>query len=248
MPSTTPPPKFRRLSEREIHDRLYGQYHADGRRRSAGNYEAPTPIPHVTPAPVLPPSPVAAKPPVPAAPVESAWTGQEILTKELERLSAELSMLRQEKNALADELLRRRAKPLSHPEPSTASSRPRFAAAPRSWVTVGGLLVVSAAVAALCHTVVLEAQPPLVGHSLPGHIYTVQAGVYDVKILADRFLDTLSREGYPAFLAREDTRRGAPRYRVYVGRYTSKMEAQVQLDLLKRNRRLQDGFVLQRKP
>ena len=213
MPSPQPP-QFRRLSESEIQDRLYGEYHTGRRRRPV--YEIP---------PVLPPAP------------EPSWTGQEILTHELQRLSEELSLLRQEKESLTTEFARRAA-------PVTGGRSPLWAA-PRSWVMVGAWLVASAALAALCHTVVLEAQPPLFGGPT-GTLYTVQAGVYDVKILADRLVETLGQEGYPAFLVEGTTRRGTPRYRVYVGRYADKVEAQVQLDLLKRNPRLQDSFILQR--
>ncbi|MBI4227866.1 MAG: SPOR domain-containing protein [Candidatus Omnitrophica bacterium] len=171
--------------------------------------------------------------------VEPAWTGEEILSQELQRLTTELVALRRQKEQLAGELMRREAAPVLAPYA-------RLAAVPRSWVTVGSLLVASAALAALCHTVVLEAQPPVLNGS-PGMIFSVQVGVYDVKPAAQRFLDALSQEGYPAFLVEGRTRRGAPRYRVYVGRYTSKVEAQVHLDLMKRNPRLQDSFILRRR-
>lgn len=235
MPPSAPPPKFRRLSESEIHDQLYGEYHRDGRRRQ--RTQEPDPDTYQAPIPLLPP-------PIPStstAASEPVWTGQEILAKELERLSTELSTLRQEKDALAIELRRRAELPLLPP------ARPRFAAAPRSWVTVGSWLIMSAALAAVCHTMVLEAQPPLLG-GLPGTVYTVQAGVYDVRVVAQRFVDTLSRDGYPAFLVEGTTALGKKRYRVYVGRYTSKVAAQVHLDLLKRSGRAPDGFVLQRRP
>ncbi len=225
MPASPQPPHFRRLSESEIQDRLYGEYHSGRRRRPADD---------------LPPRP-ALLPPTPASvPEEQTWTGQEILTHELQRLSQELTTLRQERELLATELTRRR------PASAVTTTRSRLWVVPRSWVMVGALLVASAGLAALCHTVVLEAQPPLLGAGAPGTVYSVQAGVYDVKILAERMRDTLSQEGYPVFLMEGTTRRGTPRYRVYVGRYASKVEAQVQLDLLKRNVRVQDSFILQR--
>lgn len=151
-------------------------------------------------------------------------------------MSAELSTLRRERESLATELTRQRASPAKPPRWS----------APKSWVTVGMLLVASAALAALCRTVVLEAQPPLLGGT-PGALYSVQVGVYDVKPLAEQFLEALSREGYPAFLVEGATRRGTPRYRVYVGRFASKMEAHVELELLKLNPRMQDSFILRRR-
>lgn len=225
MPASPQPPHFRRLSESEIQDRLYGEYHGGRRRRPSVDLpSSPVPLPQA-PAPVPP---------------EPTWTGQEILSHELQRLSQELSTLRQERESLATELTRRR------PASAVTTTTARRWAVPRSWVMVGALLVASAGVAALCHTVMLEAQPPLLGAGAPGTLYSVQAGVYDVKLLAERMRDTLSQEGYPVFLMEGMTRRGTPRYRVYVGRYTSKVEAQVQLDLLKRNARVQDSFILQR--
>src|SRR3989338_2081947 len=230
MPTPTPSPQFQPLTESQIQDRLYGEYHT-GRRRST-QPRAPSPNAHTQA--VLPP--VEAPKNVVAPPTEPVWTGQEILTRELERLGTELSTLRRERESLATELTRRRASPAT----------PRRWVVPRSWVTVGMLLVASAALAALCHTVVLEAQPPVL-HGAPGTLYSVQVGVYDIKPSAERFLETLSREGYTAFLMEGTTRRGIHRYRVYVGRFASKVEAQVELDLLKLNPRLQDSFILQRR-
>lgn len=220
MPTPTTSPQFQPLSESEIQDRLYGEYHT-GRRRTTTRSQGLSPT---------------AQAPVPLVVSDVPWTGQEILTHELQRLSAELSTLRQERESLATELTRRRAAPAKPPRWS----------APKSWVTVGLLLVTSAALAALCHTVVLEAQPPL-RHGAPGALYSVQVGVYDVKRLAEQFQAALSREGYPAFLVEGATRRGTPRYRVYVGRFASKVEAQVELDLLRLNPRMQDSFILRRR-
>ena len=207
MPTPTPSPQFQPLTESQIQDRLYGEYHT-GRRRSTQT-RGPSPNAHTQA--VLPP--VEAPKNVVAPPTEPVWTGQEILTRELERLGAELSTLRRERESLATELTRRRASPAT----------PRRWVVPRSWVTVGMLLVAS------------------------GTLYSVQVGVYDIKPSAERFLETLSREGYTAFLMEGTTRRGIPRYRVYVGRFASKVEAQVELDLLKLNPRLQDSFILQRR-
>ena len=75
----------------------------------------------------------------------------------------------------------------------------------------------------------------------------MQVGVYDVKPLAQRFVDVLSREGHPAFLAEVPMRSGKPRYRVYVGRYPSKAEAEAQLHRLQQHPLLAGSFVLKRR-
>jgi len=110
---------------------------------------------------------------------------------------------------------------------------------------IAGLLLAAAA-AAVLHSVVLEAQPSLLA-SPPGSLYSVQVGVYDVKPLAQRFVDLLSRAGHPAFLTEVPTRRGRPRYRVYVGRYPSKAEAEAQLHRLQQHPLLTGSFVLKRR-
>ena len=88
------PPVVRVLSESEIHERLYGSYF--------GKKNAPAP------APVLSPTHSSPSP-------DSAWTGSEILTGELQRLRSELISLRKEKEQLAVRL-ERASRPAPVPE------------------------------------------------------------------------------------------------------------------------------------
>lgn len=257
-------PALRRLSENEIQEQLYGEYLGPHRRPAA------PPAPRlVAPTKTSAPAPVSTEP---------AWTGQEILARELQRLSQELDQLRQEKTKLASELARRArvsvetvtaAEDVQQIHVQARGERPvRLEARAASvtvieraaarepeaseviggaqfWMMLGLLLFLSASMAAGVYTVASEAQPPALG-GRTGGLYSVQVGVYDAQPPAQRFVDALCREGQPAFLVRGASRRGAPRYVVYVGRYPSKVEAQVQLDLLKHNPILADSFVLQR--
>lgn len=213
------PPTLRPLSESEIHDRLYGEYHAD-RRRSRPVVVDPVPLSPVT----APPGPLS------EPPSERPWTGQEILGRELSRLSEELTALQQQRERLAG---RRNA---LRPSPSGSGV----------WVLVGALLVASAGAAVVCHSVLLEAQPPVLAGP-PGSLYSVQVGVYQGRAAADRFAQTLSQQGHAAFVMATPSRQGPPRYRVYVGRFASKVEAQVQLDRIRRDPLLKDSFVLRRR-
>ena len=268
MPTaSTLDPTLRRLSETEIQERLYGEYRGPRLKPST---PPPPPRPAATPTKTSAPAPVSTEP---------AWTGQEILSRELQRLSQELDQLRQEKGKLASELARRakvsveavtaaedlpqirmhaRTERAARPEGRAASvtvierpasAEPEFSSAEPSgaqfWMMLGLLLILSASMAVGLSTMASEAQPPLLG-SGSGGLYSVQVGVYDAKAPAQRFVDALCREGQPAFLVQGTTRRGAARYVAYVGRYPSKVEAQVQLDLLKHNPLLADSFVLQR--
>lgn len=226
MPKTLAP-TLRPLSETEIHDALYGEIH--GRRR-----------------PIRDGSPMSENRPS----EEPSWTGQEILQQELKRLSRELTVLRQEREQLAERLTRRPTPVAPPPAPVTAVLQPMPTRIPapigRFWAVVGALLVASAAAAVLFHSVVLEAQMPRLTPSV-GDLYSVQVGVYDVKSLAQRFVDELGKAGHPAFLAEGRSARGKPRYRVYVGRYASRPEAEQQLARLHQHPLLKDSFVLKRR-
>ena len=242
---------LRRLSESEIQDRLYGEYH--GRRRRQ------TIVDTVTLAEVAPP-------------VERSWTGEEILKHELVRLTQELTTLRREQSRIASEMTRRQASPpvaaaasqgavvpLPSAAPVTPTVRVLTATARRPvnastasaggalWMVAGLLIVGSAMAAVVFHAVVLEAQPLVLSAPVPGSLYSLQVGVYDGRLMAQQFIDQLSQVGYPAFLVERSTRSGRPQYRVYVGRYASRVEAQVQLDLLQRHPLLKESFILKRR-
>ena len=262
---------LRRLSESEIQDRLYGEYH--GRRRRQTVVDTVT-LAEVTP-PEFAPAPVERSrtttvPVAPAVPTvsEPCWTGEEILREELSRLTQELTTLRREQFRLESEMTRRSAStPVAAAPsqgavvrlPSAALGTPtvRVMAAPASrsstssvgpglWMVAGLLIVGSAMAAVVFHAMVLEAQPLLLGAPMPGSLYSLQVGVYDGRPMAQQFTDQLSQAGYPAFLVERPARSGRSRYRVYVGRYTSRVEAQVQLDLLQHHSLLRDSFILKR--
>lgn len=232
--------RLRPLDEHEIQDTLYGEYHT-GRRR------------HAVAHPVAPPPALG----LPEAP----WDGTEILKRELARLTHELQALRQERERLAARvpaaaLGRVVSNPLSRAAPRAAPSPAAIVAAPMgepvsaarsgrgTWLVLGGVLLIAAALGAGFHVMVLEANPSLLSD---GRLYSVQVGVYDVKPLAARFVDMLSREGHPAFLVEQPRHLSRPRYRVYVGQYASRQDAQAELAMLQRHPLLNGSFILKRR-
>lgn len=148
---------------------------------------------------------------------ESQWTGSEILTQELERLRTELISLRQEKEKLATTLsrLKPRQEVVHHaPVPSAAGWLGKLAAA--ALVLAAGGYVVNDRLQAL----------PATGDPTP---FTVQAAVYDTQVpaqLAVQFLEGLS---YGAFVVEVPRKKdGRVRYRVCVGSYVTKDEADME--------------------
>lgn len=76
--------------------------------------------------------------------------------------------------------------------------------------------------------------------------YTVQVAIYDVKSYADRAVMHLRGMGYPAFLREFLRLNGRPRYRIYVGSFVTKEEAQLQWKQLASDQHFedfQDAFV-----
>ena len=86
----------------------------------------------------------------------------------------------------------------------------------------------------------LQASPSLGTEPSP---YTVQVAVYDVRPIADQALGLLQELGYPAFLVELPNRNGKPRYRIYVGRFVTKEEAQIERAQLASDQRFSDAFV-----
>lgn len=271
----TPPSRpseihLRRLSESEIQNQLYGEYRAGDRRRSTQDDEIVTQsAPEPTAARIRRPSnppPISSTETSPQQ--EPAWTGAEILKGELDRLGGELQQLDRQRQVIAEKLPRRPAPPLLRaavvPAPRAelkysvqVIEEPQVGGGVmvdetddgdqnRLWTfVIGALIVASAVTAMIFHAVVLEAQLPLPAQ--PGdQLYSVQAGVYDVKPMAQKFADRLSQEGYHAFLYETKNIKGKPRYRVYVGRYKSKTEAQSELAALRDKALIADSFVLKR--
>lgn len=161
--------------------------------------------------------------------LEHNWTGVEILEGELRHLRSELISLKKEREHLATELGRLTS------ERRGGDSRPLR---PILW----GLVWVAILVGTVGYPVglrLLQASPA--GGELSP--YTVQAAVYDVRPLAEQFANLLQELGYPAFLAETTRRGGKPRYRIYVGRFVTKQEAEAQRLRLTSDPRFSDAFV-----
>ena len=144
------------------------------------------------------------------------WTGSEILNGELQRLRSELVSLRREREQLAVQL-----DELRRPAPDRRRPSERFP----GWGRVGAALFLLAAMGYLCGVRWIQASPVPVGELSP---YTVQVAVYDVRTLAERTLLTLRRLQYDAFLVAQPRRDGRPRYRLYVGSFVTREEADLE--------------------
>ena len=210
------------LSEAEIQERLYGSYL--GSRRSPGKFIEQAPPPG-------PPSTTSGR----LADPGPTWTGSEILTGELKRLRSELILLRQEKERLVAQLDQiGRSQEVVYSTPVKNSGYLSRLMAVFLLLGMAGYLIGMR---------VLQASPAM-GDSTP---YTVQVAVYDVKGLAERACNTLQELGYQAFLAELPRSNGRLRYRVYVGSFVTKEEAnQESLRLAgdPRFRDFKDAFVL----
>jgi len=207
------------LSENEIQERLYGE--VLGRRRKT--FSKPTePIPS-------------------SFSKDAEWTGAEILTSELKRLRNDLITLRKERERLAAELEHH-----VHPSPAASSvlnvgGSQSLKSAP--WGELLRKLTVALILAACLGMPLgfrlLQASP--VG-SEPSP-YTVQVAVYDVKPAAVQALARLQDMGYSAFFVEYPRRDGRARYRIYVGRFVTKTEAELERGRLTSDPRFCDAFV-----
>lgn len=153
----------------------------------------------------------------PAAPPSgSEWTGAEILSEELKRLRSELISLRREREDL-ESLLKQRE-----------DARPKFSAVgvPREGVNLLGMLVgvivFVAGVMGPLSVKFLQASPQVVGEVSP---YTIQVAVYDLRPMAHQAVGRLNQMGYPAFLVDSSRANGRPRYKIYMGSFVTKEEA-----------------------
>ena len=192
-----PTPGVKVLSESEIQQKLYGGYRAK---------RVQTPW----------------SPPPPARNAE--WSGQEILSGELQRLRSELIELRQEKDHLAQRLAQI-TPAFSPPQEQVVWISPSARRQGRNW---GGRLVVALGVLGLVGYWmggrILQASP-MAGDPTP---YTVQAAVYDGKTPAHLAVDYLSGFSYPAFLMELPRKNRQTRYRVCVGNFVTKEEANLE--------------------
>ena len=156
------------------------------------------------------------------------WTGAEILTGELKRLRSELICLRQEKEHLAAQIEQIHRGQLASEQSSVKDS---------GWVgRIFAVLILLGMVGYVMGMRALQASPA-VGDTTP---YTVQVAVYDVKGMAVRALSTLQELGYEAFLVELPRNNGRLRYRVYVGSFVTKEEANEESLRLAGDPRFQD--------
>ena len=229
------PPVVRVLSESEIHERLYGSYF--GKK----NAPAPSSVP--------PPRPDRGGPTHSSPSPDSAWTGSEILTGELQRLRSELISLRQEKEQLVARLERAAHRPASPVRPEghlpgrAVKAVPAPGAGTGGWFgKIFGFFLLLGILGYLSGTVIQAS--PSAGDFTP---YTVQVAVYNGPVLADRARGVLKELGYDAFVAETPRVDGKFRYRVYVGSFVTKEEAARESKRLEADphfRDFKDTFVL----
>lgn len=155
---------------------------------------------------------------------EAQWTGAEILEGELHRLRSELIALRQEKEKLLKEF-----------------SSPRLIARPAFPWRWRGVLALAVLMGGFSLGAKLLGASPALLEPTP---YTVQVALYEVRSMAERALQLLQELDYPAFLV-ESSSRGAARrqFRIYVGRFVTKTEAQQERERLISDPRFADAFV-----
>lgn len=222
-------PEVRTLSEREIQDRLYGGYLGARRGRAEADGVAPTRT-------------VGTRPGEP----ESPWTGSGILTGELDRLRSELIVLREQKEQMATALrqLSRSSGPGRTPEARGAAARTalhgsqcpippagadtaRLNNGPSVARWVGRLAAVALLVGAggyLAGGRLLQASPAA-GDPTP---FTVQVAVYDTRVPAQLAVQFLEGMSYGAFLVEVPRKDGKVRYRICMGTYVTKDEAEME--------------------
>ncbi len=157
------------------------------------------------------------------------WEPVEPFQEELNRLRTELVTLRQERDQLAAELHRDFS-------PRTETVFKRRTASLGLLFGIGILLV---GLGYPIGTQILQASPSLSESSA----YTLQVAVYDVRRYAEEALQRLRELGAAAFLAEFPRRNGQPRYRLYVGQFVTKLEAEAERLRLAADPRFRDAFV-----
>ena len=178
-------------------------------------------------------SPRPVSPPPSISRTDPAWTGVEILKGELHTLRSELIRLRREKETLVEQLARR-----STPLKSAGQPGGR-----RLFLSLMGAAVGLGLFSLSVGGRFLQASPPAGLEPTP---YTVQVGVYDGSAPARRAVATLQELGFPAFWVESSRRRGGIHYRIYIGRFVTKGEAERERSHLLADPRFsvfQDAFV-----
>lgn len=159
---------------------------------------------------------------VPTRSPDVDWTGAEILQGELAHLRSELIVLRKERDRLIQEMDR---------------SSPK---SPRTflWKRVGILLLILSAGYPL-GAKFLSASPA----AMEPTPYTIQVAVYEARSIAEQALQLLRELDCPAFLVESVSRSGKKQFRIYVGQFVTKTEAQIEKDRLLSDPRFADAFV-----
>ncbi len=176
--------------------------------------------------------PVSSQPAPPVPEVQEEWTGVEILKGELQTLRSELIRLRREKESLVTEMSRRSL-------PLTPAGQKRGG---RLFILGLGAAVLLGLFSFSVGGRFLQASPALT-EPTP---YTIQVAVYNIQGQAQRAVAALGELGFPAFGVESSRRRGGTHYRVYIGRFVSKAEAEEERIRLLADPRFsmfQDAFV-----
>ncbi|MBI3317713.1 MAG: SPOR domain-containing protein [Candidatus Omnitrophica bacterium] len=139
------------------------------------------------------------------------WTGAQILSGEVKRLREELIALRKEHESLRYRL-RSRPAPLAVKEKNSWGSLGAF---------LGCAIIVGVAGFLLFFSQRLQASP-VSGEGTP---FTVQVAIFDSQPPAQRALSNLLSLGYEAFLVERPWRSGKSRWRIYVGSFVTRQEA-----------------------
>ena len=172
-------------------------------------------------------SPVSAPAMAPAEPSPS-------FSVEVIRLQLELTALRQEREILQAKL--QEVSTCSASSSPVVTSSQGQGSSPR-WVRVFGILLLLGIAGYLGGVRMLQASPSLVGDAAP---YTVQVAVYDAQGPAQRSVQNLRRLQYDAFLVDWPRMDGRPSYRVYVGSFVTKEEADLEETRLAQDARIRD--------
>ncbi|MBI1953236.1 MAG: SPOR domain-containing protein [Candidatus Omnitrophica bacterium] len=161
-----------------------------------------------------------------SSPVSSAadpqWTGVEILKGEMESLRAQLIRLRRERETLEEEL-----KVFKAPRKKEPSRRK------------GGWVASLALLGLLSYPLgqrFLQASPSSVEPSP----YTLQVAVYRQREPSSLAVEYLQGLGYPAFLAESSRGLGRKQFRIYVGQFVTRAEAEGERQRLASDPRFSD--------
>lgn len=255
-PSNPLPEGLKPLSESEIQERLYGGYRGL-RCRPSPLRDDPSP-----------PKPALFHKKGRKEEGKREWTGAEILYGELRRLRSELLALKKEREQIRSQMRQvgppevRRSELGSEPGGRTINLTdliPQGGQAPEApeignsarWVSPQGRTPATPAwrfwaagwvllVGFLAYPLgarFLQASPPVWEDSAP---YTVQVAVYDVEFMAQRAVEHLRSLGYEAFRVGMRRQNGRSRFRIYVGSFLDRRDAEALRLRLASDDRFQD--------